>query len=79
MMENVLFSLEEGSKLFEKQTPKPFKTVALTTGGMDALRKANVELGLALSEPEMEYLMDSFKVIGRDPTDIELYMFAQMN
>ena len=46
---------------------------------MDALRKANVDLGLALSEPEMEYLMDSFKGIGRDPTDIELYMFAQMN
>ena len=79
MMENVLPSLEEGAALFEKQSPKPFKTVALTTGGMDALKVANVELGLALSEPEMEYLLDSFKGIGRDPTDIELYMFAQMN
>ncbi|MBR1612188.1 MAG: phosphoribosylformylglycinamidine synthase [Succinivibrio sp.] len=79
MMENVLPSLEAGAALFEKQSPKPFTTVALTTGGMDALKKANVELGLALSEPEMEYLMESFKGIGRDPTDIELYMFAQMN
>lgn len=79
MMENVLFSLEEGEALFGKQSPKPYTTVALTTEGMDALKKANVELGLALSEPEMQYLLDSFKVIGRDPTDIELYMFAQMN
>lgn len=79
MMENVLFSLEEGKALFGKQSPKPYTTVALTTEGMDALKKANVELGLALSDPEMQYLLDSFKVIGRDPTDIELYMFAQMN
>lgn len=79
MMENVLDSIDEGAALFEKQTPKPFNTVALTTGGMDALKEANVNLGLALSEPEMAYLMDSFKDLGRDPTDIELYMFAQMN
>lgn len=79
MMENVLSSMEEAAALFERQTPAPFKTVALTTEGMDAIRKANVELGLALSEPEMEYLMDSFKDLGRDPTDIELYMFGQMN
>ena len=79
MMENVLFSLEQACALFEKQSPKPFKSVALTTGGMEALKVANVELGLALSEPEMEYLLESFKGIGRDPTDIELYMFAQMN
>ncbi|MDY6419394.1 MAG: phosphoribosylformylglycinamidine synthase, partial [Succinivibrio dextrinosolvens] len=79
MMENVLPSFDAAAKLFEKQTPKPFKTVALTTQGMNALRVANVELGLALSEPEMEYLLESFKGIGRDPTDIELYMFAQMN
>ena len=79
MMENVLFSLEDGAALFGKQSPKPYTTVALTTEGMEALKKANIELGLALSEPEMQYLLDSFKVIGRDPTDIELYMFAQMN
>lgn len=79
MMESVLKSSEEGAALFERQTPKPCNTVALTTGGMDALREANVNLGLALSEPEMNYLMDSFKDLGRDPTDIELYMFAQMN
>ncbi len=79
MMENVLSTVEEAAAVFEKQTPAPFKTVALTTEGMQAIRKANVELGLALNEPEMEYLMDSFKDLGRDPTDVELYMFGQMN
>ncbi len=79
MMESVLSSLDEGANLFERQTPKPCQSIPLTTGGMDALRKANVDLGLALSDPEMDYLMDSFKDLGRDPTDIELYMFAQMN
>ena len=79
MMQTVLDSLEDGKALFEKQTPKPFTTVPLTTGGKEALKKANVELGLALNEEEMEYLLNSFKDLGRDPTDIELYMFAQMN
>ena len=79
MMESVLFSLDDAAALFEAQKPAPFKTVPLTTGGLEAIRKANVELGLALSEPEMAYLMDSFKDLGRDPTDVELYMFAQMN
>ncbi len=79
MMENVLDSIDAGIALFERQSPKPYTTVALTTGGMEALKEANVNLGLALSEPEMEYLLDSFKDLGRDPTDIELYMFAQMN
>lgn len=79
MMENVLSDEKDAQALFSKQEPAPFKTIPLTSGGMDAIRKANVELGLALSEPEMEYLMDSFKDLGRDPTDVELYMFAQMN
>ena len=79
MMENVLSSLDEAAAVFERQTPAPFKTVPLTTEGMEAIRRANVELGLALSEPEMSYLMDSFKDLGRDPTDVELYMFGQMN
>ena len=79
MMETVLDTVEEAAAVFDKQTPAPFKTVALTTEGMEAIRKANVELGLALNEPEMEYLMDSFKNLGRDPTDVELYMFGQMN
>lgn len=79
MMQTVLDSFDAGAALFEKQSPKPFTTVPLTTGGKEALKKANVELGLALNDEEMDYLLNSFKDLGRDPTDIELYMFAQMN
>lgn len=79
MMESVLDSIESASSLFSSQDPKPFNTVALTTKGLEALKKANVDLGLALSNDEMQYLLDSFKTLGRDPSDIELYMFAQMN
>ncbi|MBQ9275654.1 MAG: phosphoribosylformylglycinamidine synthase [Succinivibrio sp.] len=79
MMETVLDKEEEAVHLFDRQEPAPYETVPLTTQGMDAIRAANVSLGLALSEPEMEYLLESFKGLGRDPTDIELYMFAQMN
>lgn len=79
MMQVVLSSFDDAKSLFAEQTPAPFKVVPLTTGGKAALEKANVELGLALSSDEMEYLLDSFKNLGRDPSDIELYMFAQMN
>ncbi len=79
MMQTVLSSFDEAAALFEAQEPKPFKTVALTSGGRAALEQANVDLGLALSSEEMDYLLKSFADLGRDPTDIELYMFAQMN
>ena len=46
---------------------------------MEAIREANVSLGLAISEPEMQYLADSFKQAGRNPTDTELVMFGQVN
>lgn len=79
MVQVVLPSFDEAVRLFSEQTPAPFKQVPLTTGGKEALQKANVELGLALNSDEMDYLLDSFKNLGRDPSDIELYMFAQMN
>lgn len=79
MMQSVLTSFAEAENLFAEQTPAPFKTIPLTAGGRKALEQANIELGLALSSEEMDYLLDSFKNLGRDPSDIELYMFAQMN
>ena len=79
MMQVVLPDMEQAEALFSAQTPAPFKVIPLTTGGKEALAKANVELGLALSSEEMDYLLSSFKNLGRDPSDIELYMFAQMN
>ena len=79
MMQVVLSDFDAAAALFSEQQPAPFKTIALSTGGRAALEQANVELGLALSPEEMDYLLESFKNLGRDPSDIELYMFAQMN
>lgn len=79
MMQVVLGDFEAAAALFSEQQPAPYKTVALSTGGRAALEEANVSLGLALSPEEMDYLLESFKNLGRDPSDIELYMFAQMN
>lgn len=79
MMQVVLGSMEEAVSLFSEQKPAPFKQIPLTTGGKQALQEANVSLGLALSSEEMDYLLSSFQGLGRDPSDIELYMFAQMN
>lgn len=79
MMESVLDSIEGAGQLFGRQEPRPCKPIPVLKEGLDALRRANTELGLALSGEEMEYLMGVFGGLGRDPNDIELYMFAQMN
>ncbi|EJS89038.1 phosphoribosylformylglycinamidine synthase, partial [Pasteurella multocida subsp. multocida str. Anand1_cattle] len=65
--------------LFDQQAPKPFTTVDILSGGRQALENANVELGLALAEDEIDYLVENFTALGRNPNDIELYMFAQAN
>jgi phosphoribosylformylglycinamidine synthase len=65
--------------LFETHEPVPVATVPLTSGGRDALAGANVALGLALSEQEIDYLVGCYGELGRDPTDAELMMFAQAN
>ncbi|MCQ2388879.1 MAG: phosphoribosylformylglycinamidine synthase [Kiritimatiellae bacterium] len=70
---------EELDDLFDELPPKPGRTFDVLGRGVDAIREANVELGLAISEPEMRYLADSFKAAGRNPTDTELVMFGQVN
>ncbi|MGH6628547.1 MAG: phosphoribosylformylglycinamidine synthase, partial [Burkholderiales bacterium] len=55
------------------------RRIPLQSGGKTALCTANLELGLALSSDEMDYLLDAFRHMGRDPTDTELMMFAQAN
>ncbi|WP_340122042.1 phosphoribosylformylglycinamidine synthase [Methylobacter svalbardensis] len=66
-------------ELFVHHQPKPLLHVDILTQGRDALVSANTELGLALSEDEIDYLTDSFQALGRNPTDVELMMFAQAN
>ncbi|WP_439287950.1 phosphoribosylformylglycinamidine synthase [Lonepinella sp. BR2904] len=79
MMENVVRDPQDAAKLFDQQEPKAFTTVDILSGGRKALEQANVNLGLALAEDEIDYLVENFTALGRNPVDIELYMFAQAN
>ncbi|HVU04385.1 MAG TPA: phosphoribosylformylglycinamidine synthase [Polyangiaceae bacterium] len=79
MTESVLGSLPEASALFRREEPKPLRTVDVQTGGRAALERANGEMGLALSPDEIDYLVDAFRSLGRNPNDVELMMFAQAN
>ncbi|MEQ1914790.1 MAG: phosphoribosylformylglycinamidine synthase, partial [Sideroxydans sp.] len=64
-------------KIFKHGTPQPLSRVDILKGGNAALEVANRELGLALSIDEIEYLVENFNKLGRNPTDVELMMFAQ--
>jgi len=79
MTETVVGAEFDGQALFEPLAGKPMRTVAVQAQGRDALVEANTTLGLALSEDEIDYLAQSFASLGRDPTDVELMMFAQAN
>jgi len=79
MTESVLTQPEQAERLFEHAEPAALGSVPLLRGGLDALRAADRQLGLALSEDEIRYLADAFRALGRDPTDAELMMFAQAN
>ncbi len=79
MTETVLHSLEAAECLFRDAEPRPLTTVPVIAEGHSALELANTELGLALAEDEIDYLVDNFTRLQRDPTDVELMMFAQAN
>jgi len=79
MMESVFTELSQAQALFRKAEPAPLASVDILTGGRDALVEANIRLGLALADDEIDYLVTNFSALGRNPNDIELYMFAQAN
>ena len=79
MVEAVLWELDQAEGLFRHDEPAPMTQVDILCGGRDALVKANSELGLALAEDEIDYLVESFNELKRNPTDVELMMFAQAN
>jgi phosphoribosylformylglycinamidine synthase len=79
MMESVFTELTQAQALFRKAEPSPLASVDILAGGRDALVEANIRLGLALADDEIDYLVTNFKALGRNPNDIELYMFAQAN
>ena len=79
MMESVFGSLQEAENLFAHHQPAPVASVDMLRQGRSALEEANRRLGLALAEDEIDYLLDAFTTLNRNPNDIELYMFAQAN
>ncbi|TQO65197.1 phosphoribosylformylglycinamidine synthase [Vibrio cholerae] len=79
MMEVVFAELTDAQQLFSVAEPAPMSQVDVLAGGRRALAEANVSLGLALAEDEIDYLVESFTKRGRNPNDIELMMFAQAN
>jgi len=79
MTQRVLAQLEQASDLFSHAQPKPMTSVDILGGGREALAQANIDLGLALAEDEIDYLVAAFQNLARNPNDIELMMFAQAN
>lgn len=79
MTETVLADGTDPAVLFTDVPGKPMAVVDVKAGGRAALEKANGEMGLALSEDEIAYLVEAFTKQGRNPTDVELMMFAQAN
>ncbi|GAB4114984.1 MAG: phosphoribosylformylglycinamidine synthase [Sideroxydans sp.] len=80
MTESVVFDISGiEEKIFQHGTPQPLTTVDILDGGKAALEAANKAMGLALSPDEIDYLVENFGKLGRNPTDVELMMFAQAN
>jgi len=79
MTESVLRHADQAKDLFRELEARPLETVDVIGMGKAALEKANVDLGLAMSDDEIEYLDNAFTKAGRNPTDVELMMFAQAN
>lgn len=79
LIQTVVTKTQDIATLFSQSTPRPLTTVDILSGGRAALEEANRTLGLALSDDEMAYLLETFTTLKRNPTDVELMMFAQAN
>ncbi|MDG2364973.1 MAG: phosphoribosylformylglycinamidine synthase [Methylococcaceae bacterium] len=78
-MTQAVWLTSEQPDIFVQAPPQPLETIAVMEHGRAALVQADARLGLALSGDEIDYLLTSFQDLGRDPTDVELMMFAQAN
>ncbi|MES2130571.1 MAG: phosphoribosylformylglycinamidine synthase [Pseudomonadota bacterium] len=79
MTESVLRHADDAANLFRELEAKPLESIDVIGAGKPALEHANVALGLAMSDDEIDYLVDAFTRAMRNPTDVELMMFAQAN
>lgn len=79
MTESVLATVDQAASLFSELPAQPMALVDVQSGGRGALVAANTGFGLALAEDEIDYLVEAFTRLGRNPSDVELMMFAQAN
>jgi phosphoribosylformylglycinamidine synthase len=79
MTESVLTRAEDAASLFVRAEPARFARIDLLGGGRPALEAADRQLGLALAPDEVDYLLAAYRELGRNPSDVELMMFAQAN
>jgi len=79
MTEVVTCRMDDAEGLFLRAEPAPLKEIDLLGGGRAALEAADRELGLALAPDEIDYLVENYRALNRNPTDVELMMFAQAN
>ncbi len=79
MTESVLLQRDDAAHLFDEQAARPMEQVDVLGQGRAALVAANKDFGLALSDDEIDYLVDAFTALRRNPSDVELMMFAQAN
>ena len=79
MIESVFARVDDCAALFQHHEPQPLVEIDSRNEGKAALQQANVDLGLALSTDEIEYLDTAYAELGRNPSDVELMMFAQAN
>ena len=79
MTESVLSDFQSAEQLFAAHEDQSFDTVDVLGGGRAALEAADKNMGLALSSDEIDYLVENYRALNRNPSDVELMMFAQAN
>ncbi len=76
MTEGVYAGIQD---IFDRMQPTPMEVIDILSGGIQALDSANRKMGLALSDEEIDYLYNAYSKIKRNPSDVELVMFGQVN
>ncbi len=79
MTQEIIMDINQTKDLFKSERPCSFKVVNMLDDGLAALKLIDLEWGLALSDDEMLYLLEQYQALGRNPTDVELMMFSQVN
>lgn len=79
MTESIFTDFKKVNELFSHPKAQTFTSIDILNGDKSQLQRANQKMGLALSENEIDYLVDNYQKLSRNPTDVELMMFAQAN